>query len=168
MRPPTMSEDRSTTMKGAAMQDLVRNCAVLTLCAATIVSLGAADASGRLTAERLGGVAATAVGATSAPAADTIKATLSEWAIATSRSTVGTGTVVIRVTNTGTMTHRLEVEGHGIEKRTQPIPPGEHADLTVSLVAGEYELYCPLGSGAHKKMGMKTAIAAAAPQKSGS
>jgi len=120
-----------------------------------------------LTAERFGGIAATAVGATSAPAADTIRATLSEWAIVTSRSTVRTGAVVIHVTNTGTMAHRLEVEGHGLEKRTLPIPPGEHADLTVSFVAGEYELHCPLGSGAHKKMGMKTAITAAAPQKSG-
>jgi plastocyanin len=113
-----------------------------------------------------GASAVAAVGAKSAPAADTISATLSEWAITASRATVATGPVVIRVTNSGTMAHRLEVEGKGLEKRTDPIAPGEHVDLTVKLVSGEYELYCPLSSGAHKKMGMKTTIKVDAGSKS--
>jgi uncharacterized cupredoxin-like copper-binding protein len=91
---------------------------------------------------------------------DTITATLSEWAISTSRATTHAGPVVIRVTNNGTMAHRLEVEGKGIEKRTAPIAPGEHVELVVNLAAGGYELYCPLASGAHKKMGMKAEITA--------
>jgi hypothetical protein len=135
----------------------------LTLCGATIVALGAAESPGGLTAgEHPVGGAVTVAGVQSAPAADTIGVTLTEWAITASRSTVPTGAVVIRVTNAGSMPHRLEVEGHGIEKRTAPVAPGGHADLSVSLGAGTYELYCPLGSGQHRKRGMESSITAAA------
>jgi plastocyanin len=168
MRATRADKDRPMAVKNRVKAGIVRNCARLVMCGATISAFGAAHPYDGVTARGEGeaAVAVAAARVNSAPAADTISATLSEWAITASRATVATGPVVIRVTNSGTMAHRLEVEGKGLEKRTNPIAPGEHVDLTVKLVSGEYELYCPLGSGAHKKMGMKTAISVAARPKS--
>lgn len=59
-------------------------------------------------------------------------------------------------TNNGQTTHALEIEGQGVEEETEDIAPGDTAELTVTLEAGEYELYCPVGN--HKDMGMKLDI----------
>lgn len=60
-------------------------------------------------------------------------------------------------TNNGQTTHALKIEGQGLEDETEDIAPGESASLTVTLEAGEYELYCPVGN--HKDMGMELDIA---------
>jgi len=44
-------------------------------------------------------------------------------------------------------------EGESLEEKTDPIAPGESADLTVDLEDGEYEIYCPIGD--HKDRGME-------------
>jgi len=51
-----------------------------------------------------------------------------------------------------------EVEGKGLERRTAPIGSGAEGTLNVTLKPGRYELYCPLGGGAHKQAGMKTMV----------
>lgn len=66
------------------------------------------------------------------------------------------GTYTFVTTNNGQTTHALEIEGQGVEEETEDIAPGDTAELTVTLVAGEYELYCPVGN--HKDMGMKLDI----------
>jgi len=93
---------------------------------------------------------------TSEPAELVLKAELSEWKITLDEQSVASGRVVFKVHNAGTMAHRLEVEGNGIEKRTPDIAPDSTRTLTLDLRAGKYEVYCPLGSGQHKKMGMET------------
>ncbi len=62
------------------------------------------------------------------------------------------GLYTFRVVNDGQATHALEIEGSGIEEETDDLGPGESAELTVELEAGEYELYCPVGD--HKDRGM--------------
>ena len=62
------------------------------------------------------------------------------------------GTYTFVTTNNGQTTHALEIEGQGVEEETEDIAPGDTAELTVTLEAGEYELYCPVGN--HKDMGM--------------
>lgn len=62
------------------------------------------------------------------------------------------GALTITVRNDGQATHALEIEGQGIEERSDDIAPGESATLSVTLKSGKYEWYCPIGG--HKQLGM--------------
>ncbi len=86
--------------------------------------------------------------------ASAVRVRLSEWTLEPSQLTVPTGDIEFTVTNSGTMLHAFEVEGQGLEKALEPIAPGGTSTLRVTLPPGTYELYCPIGNGAHKKMGM--------------
>jgi plastocyanin len=83
---------------------------------------------------------------------------LSEWQVALSQQTVAAGPVTFVVTNSGQIPHAVEIEGEGLEKEIETIQPGATATLTVTLKAGRYELYCPVGDGSHKKLGMDTRL----------
>jgi len=85
-----------------------------------------------------------------------VSATLSEWKVELSRSTVESGHVAFNITNTGSIPHAFEVEGQGIEKETGVIQPGAKATLTLTLRPGRYEVYCPVGDDSHKMLGMLT------------
>ena len=89
-----------------------------------------------------------------APAAVSVK--MSEWKVTLSQETISAGAVAFTVTNAGTIPHALEVEGQGIEQKTDVIQPGSSATLTLTLKAGNYEVYCPVGEDSHKKLGMET------------
>jgi phosphohistidine phosphatase SixA/plastocyanin len=86
--------------------------------------------------------------------ASSVSVRLSEWKLDVSRLTVPTGDVEFTVTNGGTMLHAFEVEGQGLEKDLEPIKVGATSTLRLTLPPGTYELYCPIDSGAHKRMGM--------------
>jgi uncharacterized cupredoxin-like copper-binding protein len=67
------------------------------------------------------------------------------------------GTYTFKVTNNGQIGHALEVEGHGVEQKTDTIGPGKTATLQVDLAkAGSYEVYCPIDD--HKNKGMKASL----------
>lgn len=87
-----------------------------------------------------------------------VVARLSEWKVELSPATVAAGTVTFTVTNGGSIPHAFEVEGHGVEKETPLIQPGATATLTLTLRAGGYEVYCPVGNDSHKKLGMVTSL----------
>ena len=104
---------------------------------------------------------AAAVGLTAALAPrgsdpNAIDVALSEWTITLSNGTVPAGPVTFRVTNGGSVPHAFEIEGHGLEQKTPLIQPGARATLALTLVSGSYEIYCPVGRGAHHKLGMET------------
>ena len=86
--------------------------------------------------------------------ATAVSVRLSEWKLELSQSTVPAGDVEFTVTNGGTMLHAFEVEGQGLEKELEPIQIGGSGKLRLTLLPGAYELYCPMGAGKHKKMGM--------------
>jgi plastocyanin len=94
----------------------------------------------------------------SAPAGEAaaLTATLSEWKIDLSSETVTAGKVTFTATNAGSIPHALEIEGMGLEQKTQLIQPGQTATLTLTLKPGGYEIYCPVGEDSHKKLGMDT------------
>ncbi|HET6795863.1 MAG TPA: hypothetical protein VFH40_01785 [Gemmatimonadales bacterium] len=87
-----------------------------------------------------------------------LTARLSEWKIDLSEATVSAGRVTFTAMNTGSIPHALEVEGEGIEKRTDLIQPGGSTTLTLTLQPGSYEVYCPVGETSHKKLGMETSL----------
>jgi uncharacterized cupredoxin-like copper-binding protein len=58
--------------------------------------------------------------------------------------------------------HALSIDGPGVEdQRTPAVQPGASAPLTVTLTAGTYDMYCPVGN--HKALGMNVALTVAAP-----
>jgi uncharacterized cupredoxin-like copper-binding protein len=64
------------------------------------------------------------------------------------------GALTINLANKGGTTHALEVEGKGVEVKTNQIQPGQSTKLTVKLTKpGKYEFYCPVDG--HKQLGMK-------------
>jgi phosphohistidine phosphatase SixA/plastocyanin len=79
---------------------------------------------------------------------------LSEWKLDLSRLTVPTGEVEFTVTNGGTILHGFEIEGQGLEKELDPIMVGGTSTVRLTLPPGTYEVYCPIESGSHEKMGM--------------
>ena len=109
--------------------------------------------AGLLLAVALGGAAALP-----SPQPLAIGATLSEWNIELSRSTIAEGRTTFTVRNAGSVPHAFEIEGRGIERATALIQPGATATLTVNLEPGTYEVYCPIGGDSHKKLGMETLL----------
>ena len=90
---------------------------------------------------------------------DPVRVTLSEWTVRLSTQTVAAGPVRFAVTNDGSIPHAFEIEGQGIERETRQIQPGDSATLVLTLRAGTYEVYCPVGEGSHKKLGMMARLA---------
>src|SRR6266853_935416 len=88
------------------------------------------------------------------PKPTTVQVSLSEWKVSLTPTAVPPGPVVLEVTNSGKVPHALEIEGRGIEKSTSRIMPGASATLTVDLRGGTYEVYCPVGKGSHRMLGM--------------
>jgi uncharacterized cupredoxin-like copper-binding protein len=82
-----------------------------------------------------------------------------DFTIELSTMELAPGTYTFVATNSGQTTHGLEIEGEGLEEETADIAPGDSASLTVTLEAGEYELYCPVDG--HKDRGMELHITVA-------
>jgi uncharacterized cupredoxin-like copper-binding protein len=61
------------------------------------------------------------------------------------------------VENTGKATHSLTIEGPGgMDMTSDTVQGGRSTTMTVTLQAGRYEVYCPIGN--HRAMGMSTTL----------
>jgi plastocyanin len=107
-------------------------------------------------------LAATAFG--SPTAAQTVKITERDYALAFTPRSLAPGPVTFTIRNTGHVAHALAVSGPGLSTvRTAVIAPGATRTLKVTLGRGTFKLWCPLGR--HAAAGMKTtlSVGAAAP-----
>ena len=62
------------------------------------------------------------------------------------------GTVTINYDNPSTTAHAVEIEGNGVEEKSDTITEGK-TSVTADLKPGTYEFYCPVDS--HKSQGME-------------
>lgn len=70
--------------------------------------------------------------------------------------TLPAGRMTFRVENAGSEQHAFEIEGNGIEAKTENLPRGNSASLDVELKPGTYTIYCPVDG--HKDKGMKQTL----------
>ncbi|MGW3052726.1 MULTISPECIES: cupredoxin domain-containing protein [Kitasatospora] len=122
--------------------------AVAALTAATSCSSGPTPAP-------TGSAAASAGVAPGGQASATITVTEKEFSVSPSQTTVAPGTYTLVVENAGAVAHSLAVSGPGVSNaKTSTIPPGGREQLTVTLQAGSYDLWCPIDN--HRALGMET------------
>ena len=93
-----------------------------------------------------------------APEPATVTVRLSEWKVELSQDNIAAGLVKFVVANTGQIPHAIEIEGQGIEKELETIQAGEADTLVVTLKPGRYAVYCPVGNGSHKQLGMSARL----------
>lgn len=122
--------------------------AVLMLCVMLVVSV-------------LGGCTRTAetgspAGEQDSTAAQQVSVTEGEWYVRLDPSTVRPGRITFNIRNEGKALHAFELENGNVEERSADIQPGESTTMTVTLPAGEYTAYCPIGN--HEGRGMHTML----------
>jgi plastocyanin len=62
------------------------------------------------------------------------------------------GKVTIKFANPSSVPHAVEIEGHGVEAKTDVVTKSD-ASVSADLKPGTYEFYCPVGD--HKALGME-------------
>ena len=90
---------------------------------------------------------------TAASGGGAVEISETEYALDPANPSVSAGEVTFEVSNDGSTTHNLEVEGNGVEEEVEDIAPGDSGSLTTELEPGSYEIYCSIGN--HKDLGME-------------
>jgi uncharacterized cupredoxin-like copper-binding protein len=86
-----------------------------------------------------------------------VTAKLTDFHIELSQQAFTAGTYTFVATNTGKVTHSLEIERRGqLAHKTDNIQPGSSDEVTVNLDAGSYDVFCPVGT--HRSQGMAMEI----------
>jgi plastocyanin len=94
------------------------------------------------------------------PPAGQVEVHLTEYAIQIP-ATVVAGPTTFVVHNDGEKTHSFKIEGPGLaELLATPVKPQETEKLQVTLQAGDYKVYCPIGSHEGKGMVKKLTVTA--------
>jgi len=82
-----------------------------------------------------------------------VTVSLTEFHVGLSQQSFKPGTYTFVVSNDGSVTHALDVTGPGLSNAdTSDLSPGQKTNLTVTLQAGSYDFFCPIGN--HKQLGM--------------
>ena len=63
------------------------------------------------------------------------------------------GKVTVTFSNPSSVPHAVEIEGNGVEEKTETVTGADAAPLEVELQPGTYTYYCPVGG--HEEAGMK-------------
>ncbi|HOJ22958.1 MAG TPA: cupredoxin domain-containing protein [Armatimonadota bacterium] len=84
----------------------------------------------------------------------TVNVEMGEWFVRLDPATAPPGRVQFRIRNTGSAIHGFEIDGPGVEERSERLDPGEDTVVVANLGPGEYEIYCYVGD--HRERGMET------------
>lgn len=104
--------------------------------------------------------ASTPSGSTDSGSGTTVTVTEKEFGIELSEKTFAAGAYTFKVTNQGKFPHNLVVKGPGVDSQASPtLQGGQSGDLSVTLQAGSYELWCSIDG--HKAKGMDMTITVA-------
>jgi plastocyanin len=86
-----------------------------------------------------------------------IAVTETEYSISLPSTSMKPGTYTFAVDNAGTASHDLVIKGPGVDSaKTSQLKRGEKGEVTVTLQAGTYELWCAIAN--HRAKGMQTTI----------
>lgn len=70
--------------------------------------------------------------------------------------------VTFHIANIGNHDHNFKIKGMGIEQQlSSDLKPGTSADMSTSLVPGQYDVICPLLG--HADLGMRLVVTVIAP-----
>jgi uncharacterized cupredoxin-like copper-binding protein len=72
--------------------------------------------------------------------------------------TLQAGHISFNVQNAGKEQHGFEIEGNGIEQKTEVLQRGNTASLDVDLKPGTYTVYCPVKGHRGKGMEVKVTV----------
>ncbi|HHX38593.1 MAG TPA: hypothetical protein GX715_01395 [Armatimonadetes bacterium] len=86
----------------------------------------------------------------------TVNVEMGEWFVRLSPATAPPGRVQFRIRNTGSAIHGFQIDGPGVEERSERLEPGEDTVVVANLGPGEYDIYCYVGE--HRERGMETHI----------
>ncbi len=97
--------------------------------------------------------------AATGPALKTVQISEVDFKLQPAKVTVEkAGVYAFKVVNNGKTAHALEIEGEGVEAKSDTLQPGDSTELKVDLKkAGSYEMYCPIDG--HKGLGMEGEVA---------
>jgi len=71
--------------------------------------------------------------------------------------TLLSGPTTFQIHNDGAKTHSFKIEGPGIDQLlSTPVKPATTGTLEITLLPGEYKVYCPIGN--HSAKGMTTTL----------
>jgi len=91
-------------------------------------------------------------------AAGQVEVRLTDYAIDMPK-TLPAGPTTFLVRNEGRNSHSLKIVGPGVEELlSAPVPPHGTGTLKVTLQAGDYTVYCPVGRHASKGMTVKLVV----------
>src|SRR4051794_35413550 len=77
-------------------------------------------------------------------ASATVEVRLTEYAVEMPK-TLLSGPTTFQIHNAGVKTHSFKIEGPGIDQLlSAPVKPNETAKLEITLLPGEYKVYCPI------------------------
>jgi plastocyanin len=84
--------------------------------------------------------------------AQTVQVSATDFAFDPAELSAEAGEVTFELTNDGQAPHALEIEGGGVEEKSDTVDAGASTTLTVDLEDGNYEIYCPVGDHADRGM----------------
>ena len=134
---------------------MARSVVLLAAAAAVVLSLAVGCAGG---GGGEGGANAPSGGGAKGSVLKTIRIQETEYSLKPAEITLKKpGLYVLKVVNSGSTTHALEVDGEGLEEYSKKIGPGQSTQLRLDLrKAGTYELTCPVDH--HEEKGMEGKI----------
>jgi len=98
-------------------------------------------------------------GASGPTAVNAVGVSLADSTLMVSTPSAAAGTFSFQIHNRGSIPHALAVRGPQEGWDSGPIEPGDSLTMSIALLAGDYELLCPLSNGGvHAQRGQRATL----------